>query len=1513
MVGSGGPGNIHGIIFQILRTAQWAVRLRLTTTPGNLRTARLIAEPQSGGDLQTRFPDLQFSDRRVVQQFKTRSGDRTWSLQEVVEEVLPDLYRAVDLAALPQTRFEFVTDGRMGNWRAAMEFFASLGRREPPASPLHAVDNVQSLRFFGRGKCTRRQLFRRICDVIRSHPTAKKDPLLLTRRKVWHLLGRFRFVRTPGPDHAERSLLVMLRPFVEDDDAVEVASNAIIVELLRLSRKGDAEFTSDQLLATAGIDPGRFAGSAPLQEAVRQLVRHQTQELVGFRSELSVRPACVWRGTKRLLCFRGDAGVGKSWALASLAQAEDAVNPSVLSAFTRATGDIVADIDRVVKQIHEDLLGSGTVTSLDAAKTFAEEIMPGVNPWLTVCIDGVTFDDVQSLAELPLDRYGLRVAVTLPEKKATRSALERLNVEVVDIVDFTEDELAEFLRRHGKRVRDIRDDMLVQMQRPLRAELYVRVTSGEWRQTNEYMFYSEYWESMLAPVNRSRVAALARTALDEGSLEWSLDETASFGLSDPDVDRLEAVGWLRREGDKVSFWHERFLNWAVAESVVADNSSDIEALAMHIANAVRTAETPAPPHLGYVPMDACWLFAKRHGFASDPIAELLSAIEAQEAFRTDVLYRELIPTLGPSIAGALAARARRAAPDEAWQVELNVWRGLEAILTDPSADSVAVIQSLLESEESILQKIGVRLALTFPDGSFAEPMWQIYRRLKATLELPGEDRDSGIAMQNSELAFGRERAFTALVRATLRNLAWLRSLVNSEEENFADVLWLLSNIDTKEGRETWFDLKQTVFGKLPVGSERALLHCLRTACDETEVPRILEILDRSQDHFLTATAFSTLAVIAPDLAIQRLSNTDAVNLAFTRGWWLPWLMLRRRDATVAALRDLIKSDRNVVPYAAQFFSGHEEYLDPELARAFLDWLAAELPEYLERGSEKKHLRLDDVVKLLTNVADTEIFDLYGGVEATFVAHVQQLSERLSASKEGHLRFAAQHAGRFLLLLSRDAFEASLARHLENTPLTPTSANWAIPCDSERVRARLRSIATKPAADPKSRREVLCATRSLAAIGDATGVIEGILIGDRRVHSDVASLLAEQPPMGRDIIAKAEQALVANDPQALVSAVAAVGVSGVRELLPVIAGIAKDAPRDSRLRTVALYALGNLLDTGTPVEEMLGDFDDWAANHVIIAWLLRRSGSEAALAKLEDLIYSSPEFDSTSYYDVAVDSIDNSERGGRIAEFVWSRLRSMPLDWWHDAWIERIAPRIHNRELQKKIAQAARDLDIRAIHALTVFDPEAAFEEATEMLKSEYDGRGQASVLLVRLDEERGIPLLVARACEDRSAKVRAAIGRALRQAAPINRVVDELRPLFSAADSEHRAAACEVSGWLPDVEEWRIGQCAAEDSSRRVQERALAALGRRRSLRGAAGLLARLKVSRGFEAWRIAELLVRTGDAQMFASTRDPLSIWASLADKPLALRIAVGNWLEERKKEIEKAEDWQSRRDSDF
>ena len=87
----GGPGNINGINYQML----WAL-LTLGSfkaeanqaTDGSITEVTLVLEPSRGGDQQQLL-----SDKRVVVQLKARSGGGTWSLQEIVSDVLPDLYR----------------------------------------------------------------------------------------------------------------------------------------------------------------------------------------------------------------------------------------------------------------------------------------------------------------------------------------------------------------------------------------------------------------------------------------------------------------------------------------------------------------------------------------------------------------------------------------------------------------------------------------------------------------------------------------------------------------------------------------------------------------------------------------------------------------------------------------------------------------------------------------------------------------------------------------------------------------------------------------------------------------------------------------------------------------------------------------------------------------------------------------------------------------------------------------------------------------------------------------------------------------------------------------------------------------------------------------------------------------------------------------------------------------------------------------------------------------------------
>ena len=116
---------------------------RTTVDPdsGELLDITLILEPEKGGDQQE-----ESASHRVVEQLKSRSGYGTWSLQELVTEVLPDLYRAVDLGH-PNTVYRFVTEGRIGGWQHAYRFFGSLKTRVLTGDVLANLDDHDEVRF----------------------------------------------------------------------------------------------------------------------------------------------------------------------------------------------------------------------------------------------------------------------------------------------------------------------------------------------------------------------------------------------------------------------------------------------------------------------------------------------------------------------------------------------------------------------------------------------------------------------------------------------------------------------------------------------------------------------------------------------------------------------------------------------------------------------------------------------------------------------------------------------------------------------------------------------------------------------------------------------------------------------------------------------------------------------------------------------------------------------------------------------------------------------------------------------------------------------------------------------------------------------------------------------------------------------------------------------------------------------------------------------------------------------
>lgn len=125
MTQAGGSANINGVLYQILGSIDWAARIRLSATveDNEFSKALLILEPAGGGgDIV-----IKWDTGRIVEQWKAKSDQGTWSLAEVIEKVIPDLYLSVDSDHLDDnSEYRFITEGRRGKWENAEEFFKTL-------------------------------------------------------------------------------------------------------------------------------------------------------------------------------------------------------------------------------------------------------------------------------------------------------------------------------------------------------------------------------------------------------------------------------------------------------------------------------------------------------------------------------------------------------------------------------------------------------------------------------------------------------------------------------------------------------------------------------------------------------------------------------------------------------------------------------------------------------------------------------------------------------------------------------------------------------------------------------------------------------------------------------------------------------------------------------------------------------------------------------------------------------------------------------------------------------------------------------------------------------------------------------------------------------------------------------------------------------------------------------------------------------------------------------------------
>jgi hypothetical protein len=932
----GGPATINGVLYQMLWSLLRAVKLQtreyVADAFGQPSRAILILEPIGGGG------DLQRVEgpKRAVEQLKADSSRGTWSLTDVVRDVLPDLYLAVD-DEFPDTVFRFVTEGKIGRWNSVYEFFRSLESRPlPPGDVLGALDYTTELKFqrrrseetsggngeeraariqpfWGDQPHSERTLFELIATRVRDRERVREEEAELTRRKLWRMLGRFEFC---GNQTAERLRREIDRFLVETIDAtakLEDKRGALLMDLAEQASAGSATIEAQAFFEKHGLNATRLSDLARLRLTSQRLLERSVH-LLGYSSAEDVRAdrirsiAAQWTADKPILALKGGSGAGKSWLLAGTGLEMTATSGSVV--VLESTGDAHSDQQRASDVYWQDIKGNNDSISLGRLAIRTSESVENLEAgWLAIMIDGVqSTREARCLVQQDWETRRMKLAISCSEEVA--DTIERVagrrRCLVVEVGDFSAAELACYLTEQlGEDWPDIPEDVRRLLRRPLMARLYRDIAQrGRWRPTNEYSLLAAYWDRLRQgeqaehPSDIVGLRQLAMTFVRGAPYPWTEQQVVGAGLDDEAVSRLVRVGFLRRLSDgRYAVWHDRLFSWAVADALVSSVESGDIATA-ELSDRVREITIAGGSSVGrvrYVPADVIWFLADPSRSDRDWLERVIEGLERLSWLHREEVLVRIAPTAGSRIAPMMLRRLGAVAVDRADLTLPDQYvRGLFAI---ESPEIGLAASQLLESNLPLVRRFAARLLAKRPSVIALDRLWSLHC---SALSDPAPYRfgnEDGFFVHHDFT-----RALTSCVRLAPEGQDWLERAIlraNPRTERLSALGYLVAQLN--DGGSLWKKVKPTLFEHIaPDGSVRCLATNILKYKDSEEVEWLLSQVPRQHDY-VGAVALRALHRIRPDLAIEQLDGLDLNQLYLSRKWCFAELVAMQPEAARARL------------------------------------------------------------------------------------------------------------------------------------------------------------------------------------------------------------------------------------------------------------------------------------------------------------------------------------------------------------------------------------------------------------------------------------------------------------------------------------------------------------------------------------------------------------------------------------------------------------------------------------
>ncbi len=1426
----GGPSTINGVFYQMLWTLLKTTRLHASgciadQQPGQVTQATLRLEPGGGGG------DLQEigETSRVVQQLKARSDEGTWSLTEMVKSVLPDLYLAVDLADRDAT-YEFVTEGRIGRWEEVYELFKSLSQRVcPNADVLAALDdskvlklglksqrsrkeNTEDKTFWPEEIHTERRLFERIVLEVRKRKAVQEESIGTTHKKLWHLLGHFRFVEEQAMKLLQQEVDRYLLHLVEYDSEVPEKRDAMLMGLARLATSGGVDINdSARFLAGHGLASTPFSAWPVLRERSRMLLEGAIEQL-GYRDDDDMRLARAkdlassWVGGKPLLAISGNSGQGKSWLLYALAR-QISSGPELII-LVEARGRAEDDLDEAARICwHEIKKNDMTLPLSRIAERLRRVDRDRAGHWLTLLVDGIqSVEEGRNLAKQPWATWGVRLIVSCEPEVAGEfeEAAQGRCAATVSVGDFTSEELQRYLTRcFGTDWPDIPGDVRHTLRRPLLARLYRDLAQhGRWRPTNEYELYKKYWhrlgenERIDRPLDRVGLERLARSILDGARYPWTAEQLSRAGLDNQSINALIRVGWLRRTtGNRFEVWHNRLLNWAVAAALVESfQSGDIEPddFCSLLRNMYGNMRGYGGRYLGYVPMDACWLLANSNGDLSDLLDRALQSLEDMPWNAKQTLYCHLLPTVGSAIVPALFRRLEAVAPS-ADHTHTDLVVNAITVFEEKAVSSSAI--QLLGSKNAPTQRAAMRILSRRPSATALDQLWELHCSGQVDprpyLRVGEHDRSSLY-----------KDSFSALRSCVRLQPMWLERVISrfrtpEESLQIHDLAYLLANLDDEA--DLWRRCKPALQRLVPKEHERCLATNIYKHNDADE---IIWIVDRvhCEDDQLGPCALRALIKIAPDLAIEHLARLPVHLLHATRHWCFEELIAKRPEATGARIAEMLQS--SVDPFdIALVYRGSENSITVDILNALLDRLETTLKKDFSKPSPPSYCPPYRAFLILYSISHPDL------LECIRLRRAMTLEETLTEwlLHEG-LHHNAWHtlAGSYglelLYKIGGTGFIRVVNQYLQLTSQLEQrrGLKMAFRRPDETTIELLRRITTTAEIWDHHMLDRSRAVQVLIYLKQWEEAIVAMIRWNLPVEPELLRACVRQGAIDATAIAPALRDLEREE-VIDTGAVLALGLGGRIDQTARIRSILHETPPGSDLAQACVISLGLLHDSSTEAVELLiaqlnVDEDDY---EILIG--LIQSDSELALDALIERLHA--KFNIS----LAIDLISKPHTRQRATEMIHARLRDTPDDQLQELVIpllsledEFLAPflktsRIRDALRERSFGEEAWGWTVGskaiAIRGLSKFDRDAAFLAARKTLQnSNSHDREYYPYLLVEFDAERATETLLEQALVEKNPLILRSMARALQEV--------DLSEILShwviSEDVERRLAACRM-------------------------------------------------------------------------------------------------------------------------